>query len=716
VIVGARRVRVEGAALSSELKCSRSTRRDSKGRERRAGCRRRPAYHVVLAVKDEAEDGLAAGRRSEILDGCARRDPRGAGNPAHQLLEEFIMSTVTVPSIDAQVGPFRLIPLAQLALSPLNVRQTDVEQGIDELAALIQAQGVLQNLTVYEDPETSRRRRDAYCVIAGGRRWRALQLLVKQQHITPAYEVPCRVTSYDRAVEISLAENCGREAMHPADQFEAFRKLIDAGQSIEHVAARFGVTPLIVQRRLKLANVSPDFIALYRARDITLEHLMAFAVTDDHERQRQVWKGLKPYERHPSTLRRVLTENEVSLRAPIARFVGLKAYEKAGGQVRRDLFSEEDEAFLLDPALLEKLANEKLTQHAAKLKRDGAAWVDIAARLDYSERAAYTRVATVLREPTEAEQRQLAELEARKSELAQQTEVAQDDEARLDALDDELQEIDAALETLHEARSIPCPEQQRLAGAVVSIGRNGKVHVERDLLKPEDAKRFKRPRQNEEDAKAAVAPGEHSAALMRRLTAHRTLALQATLMRRSDVAVAALTHRLVLRTFFLVGGYDSAVRVDPERVELQQHAADLGGCKAHAAIEAQREQLRSELPQESEALLDWLLAQPQATVLRLLAFCVAVTVDGVKSHERANASDALAQAADLDMREWWTPTAENYFGSIPKARILEVVAEAVAPDAAASLTQLRKAALAKAAEERLVGSRWLPTVFRSVTP
>lgn len=292
------------------------------------------------------------------------------------------MNANAVTSIETQAGQFRSIPLARLVLSPLNVRQTDAERGIEELAALIRAQGVLQNLTVYEDPEPSRRRERKYRVIAGGRRWRALQLLSKEKHLTPAYEVPCLVTSYERALEISLAENCGREAMHPADQFEAFRQLIDAGRSVEDVAARFGVSPLIVQRRLKLANVCPEFIALYRKGEITLEHLMAFAVTDDQERQRQVWKGLKSYERHPTTLRRVLTENEVSLQEPIARFVGLKAYQKAGGQIRRDLFAEDDEAFLLDPALVEKLATEKLEQHAAKAQRDGAAWVDVAPHQD----------------------------------------------------------------------------------------------------------------------------------------------------------------------------------------------------------------------------------------------------------------------------------------------------------------------------------------------
>ena len=625
------------------------------------------------------------------------------------------MNAIPVTSIDTYASEFRSIPLARLALSRLNVRQTNAEQGIEELAALICAQGVLQNLSVYEDPEPSRRRERTYYVIAGGRRWRALQLLLAQKHISSSYEVPCLVTSYDRALEVSLTENCGREAMHPADQFEAFRKLIDAGRSVEDVAARFGVSPLIVQRRLKLANVCTEFVALYRAGEITLEHLMAFAITDDHERQRQVWKGLKSYERHPSTLKRMLTENEVSLHEPIARFVGLKAYQKAGGQIRRDLFAEDDEAFLLDPALVEKLASEKLEQHAAKVRREGAAWVDTAPHMDYSVRAAYAHVGTVLREPTNEERTQLETLTARRAELEKLNVAAQDDDEKLDELAEEQESVEEALEAIEEARTVPHPEQASLAGAIVSVGHDGKVHIERGLLKPEDAKRFARSRTAEEEGDEADRPRQHSAALVRRLTAHRTLALQATLMHRPEVALAGLTHRLVLRTLFTHAGWsDSAVQIDPQPVSLDQYAPGLEECKAHAAIEAQRERLRAELPQEPQALFEWLLNRPQAKILELLAFCVALTVDGVKSQEHAHPSDALARAAGLDMCEWWTPTAQNYFASIPRARILEVVSEAVSADAAAPLAQLKKSVLAKAAEERLTGTRWLPGVLRTV--
>lgn len=51
------------------------------------------------------------------------------------------------------------------------------------------------------------------------------------------------------ALEMSLAENTVRLAMHPADQFQAFGELIDKGQTAAHVAMRFGVEESLVHTR-----------------------------------------------------------------------------------------------------------------------------------------------------------------------------------------------------------------------------------------------------------------------------------------------------------------------------------------------------------------------------------------------------------------------------------------------------------------------------------
>ncbi|MEO8064765.1 MAG: ParB/RepB/Spo0J family partition protein [Pseudomonadota bacterium] len=607
---------------------------------------------------------------------------------------------------------FQFIGVRHLSLSPINVRKTGGDSGIEQLADLIAAEGILQNLDVYESEGGEGKKKTTHAVVAGGRRWRALQLLIRQKRIKPDYTVPCLVVSRDRAVQISLAENSGREAMHPADEFDAFRQLIDAGQSVEHVAARFGVSPLIVQRRLKLANVCPAFVALYREAKITLEHLMAFAVTDDHVRQQQAWDALKPYERHPSALRALLTEHEVSARDSLAKFVGVKSYEKAGGIVRRDLFEQEDEGVMLDSELLRRLAVEKLEKHAAKLKEEGVTWVEVRPQWDYSDRAQYGRARTTLRTATDKEQAQIDTLNARRAEIDAQMEAAGEDESRYTELSEQMDGVDSQIEAIDETRELVDPAQQSCAGAVVTVGHDGKVRIERDLLKPDDAKRFATSRRN--SAAAPKASRLHSAALVRRLTAHRTLALQAVLADRADVALLALTHRLVLRTFPLYGSLsDSALEINVRSAMLSAHAKELAGSKAHVALNARRESIEATLPKDAQHLFTWLLDQPQADVLAVLAFCVAQSVDGVTEDETSGAVDELARAAGLDMRDWWSATAANYFGSVPRARVLEVVRGAASAEAAAMLAKLKKAALIQAAEEKMVGTGWLPALLQN---
>src|SRR5204863_2833225 len=116
--------------------------------------------------------------------------------------------------------------------------------------------------------------------------------------------------------------------MHPADQFEAFAALVAEGQPVEDIAADFGVTPLVVQRRLKLANVSPRLLADYRADAVTLDQLMALAITDDHAAQEAAFYDSPQWQRSPDALRDHLTSEEIDAgRDAVARFVGMEAYE-----------------------------------------------------------------------------------------------------------------------------------------------------------------------------------------------------------------------------------------------------------------------------------------------------------------------------------------------------------------------------------------------------
>lgn len=178
----------------------------------------------------------------------------------------------------------RLIPLSALKSSAANVRRTDAKAELEALAASIEAHGLLQNLTVEPGPSGT------FHVVAGGRRLAALKLLAKRKRLAKDVPVPCKVIDGGAtASELSLAENVVRIPLHPADQFTAFSALQVDGLGAEEIAARFGVSPVVVRQRLKLAAVSPRLMEVYRQGGMDLDQLMAFAISDDHAAQERVW-------------------------------------------------------------------------------------------------------------------------------------------------------------------------------------------------------------------------------------------------------------------------------------------------------------------------------------------------------------------------------------------------------------------------------------------
>ena len=184
-------------------------------------------------------------------------------------------------------------------------------QGCRRLAALIKGQGLLQTLVVHPDETKRGKATGDYGVAAGGRRMRALGLLAKAGDVPLDKDIRCRLITRDAAIAASMAENSGRAAMSVADTVAAFAEMIAAGAGVEDVAVCFGITPLTVQRRLKLTKVSPVLFELLRQDKINLDQLMALAITDDHAAQERVWNSTPSYNRNPSGLRRLLLGREI---------------------------------------------------------------------------------------------------------------------------------------------------------------------------------------------------------------------------------------------------------------------------------------------------------------------------------------------------------------------------------------------------------------------
>ena len=327
-----------------------------------------------------------------------------------------------------------------------------------------------------------------YAVIAGGRRLAAMQALATEGALEADYLVPCRTIGVIVAAEeVSLAENSARAAMHPADQVEAFRRLADAGSTAAAIAARFGVSERTVEKRLRLGNAAPVLLEAYRAGEIDLETLMAFAVTTDHVRHAAVWETVSQQGYRPGAwqIKRLLTEDRVSATSAIARFVGTEAYKGAGGKVDRDLFAEEDERGIWydDPDLLNKLAMDSL-QAAARELETRWKWAEARLDVDWSATAAFGRVHPQPAEPTDEEKAEIERLRTRNDELANMDDEDWTEELveEADANETRLDEIEATI----EARAIYHREDIAIAGCIATIGNDSELKLIQGLVRPED--------------------------------------------------------------------------------------------------------------------------------------------------------------------------------------------------------------------------------------
>lgn len=630
-----------------------------------------------------------------------------------------------------EASPRTFVPFNKLVLSEDHQARsggTVPALTLAELAASIKDSGVLQNLVVVQGD------RGRYEVCAGGRRLAALAQLVSNGGIADNYPVPVLIVPADKALIASLSENCFHVPMHPADEFAAFAKLIGQGKSVEDVAAAFGVSPLVVKRRLKLAGVSPRLMALYRKGEIGLDCMMVLASVDDHDRQEQAWAGLPAWNQRPEHLRQLLTRGEVeSDRDPVARYVTLKAYEKTGGALRRDLFSDDDrKAYLLDAALLERLAAEKLHRRAKQVLAEGWKWVDVRVRYAYDDYLKYGELRKTRREPTAEEVAAIQDLDARIAALHEQMDALADDDendktylsldTEAEALLERRKEIDASL-------SVWPAEMMAQAGCVVHVCANGTAAVKCGLIRPEDRNEVAQVARQAEEGGAGdplvsmpspCARPIHSEKLLRRLTAHRVAAVQAELLERPDLALAALTAHLAQKLLCDAmqvarrGANVLAITATDNQHALRSAAEDIEASAGGARLQAERSAWIERLPSEPNDIFPWLRVQDQATVLQLLTFLVALTVNGIYDSEpEQQSNEPLARALGLDMNRWWQATGDSYFNHVSKARILDVVAAAAGANAASALAPLKKDAVVAGGEQALAGSRWLPTCLRT---
>jgi ParB family chromosome partitioning protein len=650
------------------------------------------------------------------------------------------------PKITLSVS--RDIPFDKLVLSQSNVRRVKAGVAIEELAEDIARRTLLQSLTVRPVLDERGAETGMYEVPAGGRRYRALELLVKQKRLARTAPIPCIVRTGGIAEEDSLAENVQRAPLHPLDQFRAFLALREKGQSEEEIAAAFFVSAHVVRQRLRLASVSPKLLEVYADEGMTLDQLMCFTINPDHARQEEVWEAVQRSPiRQPYQIRRLLTEDAVRASDKRALFVGIAEYETAGGIVLRDLFESDDGGWLQDPALLDRLVAEKLEREAESVRAEGWKWVEVAPDFPYGHTYGLRRLSgkEVPLTKTEAKARDAlkAELDKLEKKYADAEEIPEEVDARLG-------EIEAALGEYEQRPVVYDPIEIARAGVFVSIDSSGTLHIERGYVRPEDeepvaagdsggAKEHAndegtRPTPNGASATSrgpSAPPGQQpdesdgedegirplSDRLMAELTAHRTLALREAVANDPDTAFLAMLHALCLKLFYRFG-LDSCLEVEAKSVLFGSQVEGLADMPYATAIDARHGTWAAQLPKDTADLWGFVSGLDSDSRQALFAHCVGLTVNATcEPYDRRPKALAhagrLAGAVQLDMADaGWRPTMAGYLGRVTKARILEAVREAKGEQAGQLIEDLKKAEMAREAERLLEGTGWLPEPLR----
>ncbi len=602
------------------------------------------------------------------------------------------------------MNDIQIIPLAKLKASELNVRKTGGKK-IEELAASIRATGLQQNLGVVPNDK-------GYGVVFGGRRLRALQALKKAGELPEslAAGIPCRVLTAEEAQEASLAENTIREAMHPLDQFAAFQALVDEGRDTAEVAARFGVTETVVKQRLRLARVSKKLLQAYGAADMTLEQLQAFAVIDDHARQEAHWKQVRGgYQAAAENIRRALLRDEVSGTDGRVELIGLQAYLDAGGELRRDLFSEA--VVVLDVSLLDRLVSEYVEQVAEVLRADGWGWVE------FGGAAPTWDTPKIEGSHVESTDEELAELQ-RLEELAEERPLSPEEQARCLMLE----------EPVYTA------EQKAVSGVRLRLRSRGwgqPLDAHTGLLRDgEQAPPLADPEDGEEDdgqedsgpartvqvgthERAVKEPGEPAFSAVQRLQAEANAIVQLQVTRAPHIAIVLLVARLATDLYdgwehssrWVHIGREIAGRMPgPVRDAVQD--GPLG--QRWAELEAE---WKRKLPKKSIELPRWAVEQTPQFLQQLLAFLVAREIDAVDL--AAGQKDGVVELADVacvDLADDWAPT-EDWLATLPKPVIVAMAKDAAGAKKAEPLAKLKKGELPAAAFP-VFPARWLPKPLR----
>ncbi|HBW1245186.1 ParB/RepB/Spo0J family partition protein [Klebsiella pneumoniae] len=605
-----------------------------------------------------------------------------------------------------EAAQIEMVPLSALVKSPLNVRTIPYPpESVREMADSILAVGLIQNLVVHTLPD------GLSGVAAGGRRLAALQLLQREQRIDAGHQVIVKRVSDELAVVASMVENNNRVAMHPAEQISGFRTLSEQGKTPAQIGDQLGYSSRHVQRMLKLASLAPELIALLAENTLDVEQCQALSLESDPARQVEIYQRVKAQHSYAPAhmLKRAITDTEISVRDARFMFVGREAYEAAGGEVREDLFSAQEGDGTADGVLVGRLVQEKLESAALAVEmQEGWSWSlarEGAVRNYGDDREHYLVLPEPEGELSADEQRRLDELYA-----TQEATATYEDEAAIQVLIDEIE----------EAASIRAwtPEQKAACGVVVSLS-DGELCIQRGVQKKVQAAVADAQESTVSQASIPDVAEGISVPLLKKMSSERTLAVQAELVRQPQKAVALMVWRLCSCVFHycITTRHPFVMNLGVHHSSLTSEAPTGENGQAWQSLMQEKARLEAMLPEGWKNDFTTFFALDGQTLMSLMVFCTACSVDGVQTREHGHTSrsdlDGVEAALGFHLRNWWQPTADNFLGLLSKNQIVAALKDAGLTGAASDAEKMKKGDAASHAEQWLSGTRWVPGWMQS---
>ena len=625
---------------------------------------------------------------------------------------------------------------AKLRVSTSNVRKANGNAGLEALAASIAEHGLLQPLIV--SPAAGKK--TLFDVHAGGRRWRAIGLLIERGVLPKDYAIDVRLCENEDAAarEISLAENLIREAMTPADEARAYKDIIASGTDAEAVARRFGVTVRHVQGRLRLADLAEPIFAALAEGEITLDVAMAYGSTGDRERQLAAWERLSTSWQgdNSQAIRRAIAEEALSAGHPIARFVGEAEYVACGGRIERDLFAAEGEGQWLDGDLAMELATKKLAFEAEVAELGSKlAWVKpaLATHVTYDDTKELHAYWPRRAEPSAEAVARMDEISDRMTEIAEIIDGPEDGDD-VEALEAEYHALDAEHDRLADTEVLIPEDDKPSVGTFLVLGKDGQPRLLETYYTT--AKPSRRDSSGGEMVGSPDADGDEPAP-----TASLPRSLEEQMAKdRRDVLALHLAHdpalALDLAIFALArdhagqfGYSDSGCTI---RITDRNEPTGLSCIPASPAV-TDLEGLRAALPNdwasEDDSFASFLAFRALADDVKAgwLAYAVSQSLKAsLASGTHALAFQTrLGAEIGIEMAQHWRPGAENFFDRIKKAQILGILGQ-FDPELALRYATAKKSELATAAARLCAGDTiiepetkakalaWVPDVMRFV--